>query len=151
LRIAYSGKGRLHSRHQALLGRLVDARSARVTTVVDPLRFLAECDVTVLPYPSSSIHHPPLVMIESMAAGTPVVTTDVGGLSEIIVDGQTGFLVPPGDVGRLADRIGWLANHAAETGRMGQAAFCRFEQSLCREVCCGQMESILLRGRDSAR
>ncbi|HEX8200995.1 MAG TPA: glycosyltransferase [Isosphaeraceae bacterium] len=48
----------------------------------------------------------PLTVIEAMAAGLPVLATRVGGLGEVVADGQTGLLVPPGDDGALADA--WL-------------------------------------------
>lgn len=46
-----------------------------------------------------------LVLIEAMRAGAAVIGTDAGGVPEIIQDGKTGLLVPPGDPGRLADAI----------------------------------------------
>jgi glycosyltransferase involved in cell wall biosynthesis len=47
----------------------------------------------------------PMVLIEAMALGRPVIATDVGGTSEIVVDGETGDLVQPGDVEALADNL----------------------------------------------
>jgi glycosyltransferase involved in cell wall biosynthesis len=47
----------------------------------------------------------PNSVMEAMAAGVPVVATAVGGTKELIVDGETGYLVPPADTGALADRI----------------------------------------------
>ncbi|MBI5374053.1 MAG: glycosyltransferase family 4 protein [Candidatus Schekmanbacteria bacterium] len=44
-------------------------------------------------------------IVEAMAAGLPVVGTDVGGISEIVVEGETGFIVPPGNAEAIADRI----------------------------------------------
>jgi glycosyltransferase involved in cell wall biosynthesis len=47
----------------------------------------------------------PMVLIEAMALGRPVIATDVGGTSEIVVDGETGDLVPAGDGSALADNL----------------------------------------------
>jgi len=47
----------------------------------------------------------PLSLLEAMAAGVPVVTTPVGGIPEVVVDGVTGFLAAPGDVGTLELRL----------------------------------------------
>lgn len=49
-----------------------------------------------------------VVALEAMAAGIPVVATSVGGLVDLVVDGRTGFLTPPGDAGRLRARIDQL-------------------------------------------
>lgn len=51
----------------------------------------------------------PLTVIEAMAAGVPVITTDVGAVRDMLTDGIEGFIVGVGDAGALADRIGLLA------------------------------------------
>ena len=63
-----------------------------------------------------------IAALEAMARGIPVVATHVGGLSEIIVDGQTGFLVPAKDPQALAERISQLANDRELREKMGLAA-----------------------------
>ena len=52
----------------------------------------------------------PLTILEAMAAGVPIVTTDVGGIKECIQDGRDGFLVPPGDSLALASAISKILN-----------------------------------------
>ncbi len=66
-----------------------------------------------------------LTAIEAMASGTPVVASRLGGLAEVVVDGETGFLVEPGDTDELGARLrgavgrpgsgpgGWATRHAA--------------------------------------
>ena len=67
----------------------------------------------------------PFTAIEAMAAGRPVVATRVGGLPDLIDEGQTGYLVPPGDARAVAEAMLRLL-HAPETARhMGQAARAR--------------------------
>jgi glycosyltransferase involved in cell wall biosynthesis len=63
-----------------------------------------------------------LTVIEANALGVPVVATDAPGLRDAIRDGETGFLVPEGDVGAFADRIGRLLAAADLASRMGDAA-----------------------------
>jgi glycosyltransferase involved in cell wall biosynthesis len=67
----------------------------------------------------------PTVALEAMAAGRPVVASRVGGLPELVIDGETGLLVPPGDAPalfRALDRL--LADPELQT-RLGQAAMQR--------------------------
>jgi glycosyltransferase involved in cell wall biosynthesis len=64
----------------------------------------------------------PVVLCEAMAAGVPVVASDLGGLGECIVDGKTGLLVPPGDVGALAAALSKVASGAVDLEALGQAA-----------------------------
>ena len=58
-------------------------------------------------------------IIEYMAAGRPVVATDVGGAREAIVEGETGFLVPSGDYGQLAERVITLLKEPERARQMG--------------------------------
>ncbi len=64
----------------------------------------------------------PFTVVESMMCGTPVLGTSSGGMIEQISDGQTGFIVPPGDAHALADKILYLYDHRDELSRMGERA-----------------------------
>ena len=66
-------------------------------------------------------------VLESMAAGLPVVATDVGGNREAIIDGETGFLAPSHDPSALADRILRLLADRSLAKRMGRAGRRRIE------------------------
>ena len=63
-----------------------------------------------------------LVALEAMASGTPVIASRIGGLPEVVEDGETGFLVPPGDVAALRERIQLLLEDRALAHRMGDRA-----------------------------
>jgi glycosyltransferase involved in cell wall biosynthesis len=60
-------------------------------------------------------------LLEAMALGKPVVATDVGGNREVVHHGETGFLIPPGDVEALAEAIITLLQHPEIARSMGQA------------------------------
>jgi glycosyltransferase involved in cell wall biosynthesis len=63
-----------------------------------------------------------LAVIEAQAAGVPVVATPVGGIRETVLDGETGWLVPPHDVDALAERIAWCLDHPAEARAVAATA-----------------------------
>ncbi|HEY0718915.1 MAG TPA: glycosyltransferase family 4 protein, partial [Streptosporangiaceae bacterium] len=54
-----------------------------------------------------------MVLIEAMASGLPVVASRVGGIPEVVRDGETGFLAEPGDVAGFAGQIGQLFDDSA--------------------------------------
>jgi glycosyltransferase involved in cell wall biosynthesis len=83
---------------------------------------LAATDVLVLP---SWIEGLPLVVLEAMATGIPVVATSVGGTPEAVVDGETGLMVPPRDVNALARAIDELLADPEMARGMGQAGWMR--------------------------
>lgn len=62
------------------------------------------------------------VIAEAMACGKAVIASRTGAISDFIVEGETGFLVPPGDVTALRDRLALLSGDAALARRMGDAA-----------------------------
>jgi glycosyltransferase involved in cell wall biosynthesis len=63
-----------------------------------------------------------LTLLESCACGTPVISTDVGGMPEFVDDGVTGFVVPPNDTQTLRRRIRELVDDKPRARRMGDAA-----------------------------
>lgn len=64
----------------------------------------------------------PVAVLEAMACGVPVVTTDVGGIGELVRDGETARIVPPGDPQALADALRWMIDHPAERMAMRDRA-----------------------------
>jgi glycosyltransferase involved in cell wall biosynthesis len=69
----------------------------------------------------------PLVVIEAMAAGLPVIFTDRGCLRDTVINGETGVEAPINDPHRLADRILWLLDHPDDMKAMGMRARQRYE------------------------
>ena len=85
----------------------------------DAVGLLAEFDVFAL---SSDFEGTPLALIEAMWASRAVVVTSVGGMPEMIVDGESGLLVPPGSPDALAEAITHLLGDAALRARLGAGA-----------------------------
>ncbi len=110
---------------RAELEHLVEARGLRANVRFtgyreDVPRLLAAMDVFVLP---SLYEGMPFSILEAMAAARPVVATRVDGVPEIVVEGETGMLVPPREPEKLAKAIGFLLahpDHAREMGRRGR-------------------------------
>jgi len=73
-------------------------------------------------YPSRYGEGVPKTLLEAASCARPVVTTDMPGCREALVDGVTGFLVPVDDDAAVADRLKRLASDPALRRRMGEAA-----------------------------
>lgn len=95
--------------------------------------YLHKSDIFVLPSFSEGL---PVALMEALAAGVPVVTTTVAGISELVEDGVNGYLVPPGAVEPLVKRLMQLLENADLRERMGQAGRIKVEQefNLAQEV-----------------
>ena len=84
----------------------------------DVAPFYAAFDALVLP---SANEGTPVSAIEALAGGRPVVATRVGGVPDVVRDGIDGYLVEPGNVDALAERLGRLAADPELAARMGEA------------------------------
>jgi len=76
-------------------------------------------DVAVL---TSDTEVLPMTLIEAAACAVPAVSTDVGAVRDVVLDGQTGFVVPVEDEDTLAERILYLLRHPEERRAMGKRA-----------------------------
>jgi glycosyltransferase involved in cell wall biosynthesis len=106
------------------------AAAAGVLAYLGPLphdRVLAEMRrSTAMVLPSIWFEGLPMAIVESYATGTPVIASQIGGLAEIVIDGETGLLAEPGDLEGLAERISWVQAHAKEARQLGSAARQRY-------------------------
>src|SRR5881409_1032760 len=84
----------------------------------DGAALMAEMDIVAVP---SRFEPFGIVAVEAMVQGRPVVASAVGGLTETVVDGTTGRLVPAGDPARLADALADLVRSSALREQMGEA------------------------------
>ena len=78
--------------------------------------------------PSEWYENAPYAVLEAMALGTPVLATSIGGIPELIEDGVSGLLVPPGDVDALATGLATMLTRASQLEDMGRAGRRRVEQ-----------------------
>ena len=113
-------------------------------------RYLPWADVVAL---SSFTEGLPNVLLEASAAGVPVVGTAVGGVPEVIADGETGYVVPPGDPAALAARLSQLLADRDLRRAMGDAGRSRMQTQFTFE---SQAEAYLqllgrLLGADASR
>lgn len=97
----------------------------------------------------------PLVVLEAMAAGLPIIFTNRGCLREALCDGESGITVPTGDATALADRIQWLLSRPDEMKRLGANARSRFEGEYTSERHLDRMTAVfegaaVLTGRSQA-
>lgn len=90
-----------------------------VGPLADPLEVYAAADVVVLP--SLGGDSMPAVLIEAGLCGLPVVSTPVEGIPEVVVDGETGLLVPVGDVDRLAGAVRSLLDEPGRAAALAEA------------------------------
>lgn len=107
-----------------LLERIIQERrlSDRVTlrgSTAGPMEALRKIDLLVLPSEAEGF---PLVLIEAMAAGVPIVATDAPGIRDVVLAGKTGLLVPVGSPSELAAAVQSLVNDPARRQRLADAA-----------------------------
>jgi len=109
---------------------------------LDVPRLLSEVAISVLPSLSEGL---PNTILEAMAAGVPVVATRVGGTAELVEDGVTGLLVPPGDPAALAKAIEQLLAEPQQARRFGRAGRQRVIEEFSLERMVRQTEDLYLK------
>jgi glycosyltransferase involved in cell wall biosynthesis len=120
------GDGELMAQTQALAAELgLSNRIHFLGQRRDVDLLLARAQVSIL---ATNWEGFPLSILEAMRAGLPVIATEVAGIGESVQDGETGYLVPRGDVEALRDRIRRLLTDAMLRTRLGAAGRTRFEQ-----------------------
>jgi len=112
------------------------------------LTLLREADLYALPTRADS--HA-IATLEAMAMGLPVVTTPVGGVVDVVRDGENGLFVPRNDADALGDRIRRLLRDRALRLRLGQAARTTVETKFNAASVSAQVVDLLLRARTARR
>lgn len=114
-------------------GRLLRACGSLfyVGFIPDINRFMSALDVFILP---SECEPFGLVLIEAMARGIPVIATRAGGVPEIVVQGETGLMVPPNDPQALADAIRYMEDNPLMRLQMGETARLRAQKFFDQKI-----------------
>ncbi|MFA6522265.1 MAG: glycosyltransferase family 4 protein [Patescibacteria group bacterium] len=107
--------------------------------VGDRFHFLGRVPTDELPivYRSADVHMLPstdrseafgMVSLEAAASGLPSIVSDLPGVRTLVAPGRTGFVVPPGDVEALVEKMRWCLDHQKEVEELGQSARLRVEE-----------------------
>ena len=104
---------------------------------------LAASDLFVLPSLWEGL---PMALLEAMATGLPAVVTDVSGSGQVVVDGESGLVVPPGDVERLCAAIGLMLDDPDRAKRMGIAGRRRVDRFFSARVQAARHAALYRRG-----
>jgi hypothetical protein len=117
------------------LGGVVTLHGAVANDALVP--FFARASAFVAPYvvlASGDKDGIPTSVVEAMAAGLPIVASDVGAIGEVVVDGQEGLLVPPGEPAALAAALRRVLTETDLAARLGTAAARRFDAEFDAQV-----------------
>jgi len=134
-RFVIVGDGELREpirKHIAAAGLQGQVRLAGSRPLDEVATWLGAADLFVL---SSRYEGLPFALIEAMAAGCPVVATDVGGVGEVVADESAGYLVPPADPPKLADAINRIVGDPQARRAMASAARARVLGSFTVDEC----------------
>lgn len=126
MKILFVGDGELRGELEAKTKALnLDNNIEFLGTRQDVPELLAASDMFVLPSLWEGL---PMALVEAMASGLPIVATDVSGSKQAVVSGETGILVPPGDVQELSNAINYLLSNPEIGEKMGAAARIRADE-----------------------
>jgi glycosyltransferase involved in cell wall biosynthesis len=140
LRLVVVGEGALLEELRALASRLGIASAVRFAGLRPQhpsLHYLF--DISAL---SSTSEGFPNALVEAMAAGRPIVATDVGGVADAVRHGENGLLVPPRDPEAFAAAIATLLDDPARASAMGLAGACRAREEYAAPVVVGALEQL---------
>jgi glycosyltransferase involved in cell wall biosynthesis len=147
LRLVICGTGTTGTGYEQMIRQLVVELGISSSTAFlgfqqDLPHILAGADIFCLPTQFDAL---PLVFLEAMSAGLPVVAARSGGVTELVVEGETGLLVDPGDVDGLAAHLLTLACNPELAKNMGEAGMMRARRNFEPKRIASQWTDILCR------
>jgi glycosyltransferase involved in cell wall biosynthesis len=154
LYLVFAGEGEL----QAAIASQVRAcglepRTRFLGNLPDVRPLLAAADLLVLP--STAVETFSMAMLEALAMQTPVLASDIGGMAEAVIEGQTGALIRPGDVAGLAERIDALTADPASLTTLGSRGralvVARFSEGRMIDETATMLERVSRQGRRPER
>ena len=142
------GDGPYRPRLEALAGELGVAEAVHFHGFVpreELSRQFADSDVFVLPAvvdAKGDVEGLGVVLIEALRYGTPVIASAAGGIVDIVRDGETGLLVPPGNEGALAGAVARLQDDRALAARLVREGQAHVEREFAWDVVVGRLEAL---------
>jgi glycosyltransferase involved in cell wall biosynthesis len=138
-----AGRGPLEPALKSYARELGLEDAVRLLGFVSPVRgAIADAAIVVVPSLGEGFG---MVALEAMERARPVIASAVGGLPEIVSDGETGLVVPPADADALADAIVALASDLSRAAEMGGAGRARALEAFMPERCVERVEAIYAR------
>ncbi|CZF77475.1 glycosyltransferase family 4 protein [Grimontia marina] len=100
---------------------------------------LSKCSVMILPSYNEGL---PMTLIESLGCKIPVISTPVGAISEVILDGETGYLVEPGSIDQIADKLNHVLSSPPELKAIVDNGHRKYVENFTSEVILPKWQSI---------
>ena len=140
LRLDIAGRGQLEPALRALVKELGIQDGVRFLGYVAPIqRAIEDAAAVVVPSMGEGFG---MVALEAMERARPVIAAEIGGLGELVEDGVTGYLVPPGEAEPLADAIVALASDLPRAAELGEAGRRRALEEFLQDRCTDRTEAL---------
>ena len=140
LRLDIAGRGPLEPALRALVKELGIQDGVRFLGYVAPIqRAIEDAVAVVVPSMGEGFG---MVALEAMERARPVIAAEIGGLGELVEDGVTGYLVPPGEAEPLADAIVALASDLPRAAELGEAGRRRALEEFLQDRCTDRTEAL---------
>ena len=142
-RLVLAGEGPLREMIESEIREQGWERSVLLAGFVDDAAAIMQAiDVLLLPSYWEGFG---IVILEAMACGRPVITTNISSMPEIVDDGRTGYLIPPGATAALAERAVELLQNKSLRESMGRAGRARVAEHFSHDVMIDRLEKLFHR------